>query len=161
MFGGRAVLASLQQSKVFAGLDRERLETIERSGSTAEFRPGDLVIEEGQPNDQLFVVLRGELEVFLPKTDQRLTKVSIAPVGPGDCIGEYSFFDDKPASASVVATTQAHVFKISQAEFQMILDSDANVGQVIYRNLLRLLVKRLRAENQLLNLLASPSSAKG
>ena len=151
--------ANLQQSKVFAGLDRERIEAIERSGSRAEFHPGDLVIEEGQPNDHLFVVLRGELEVFLPKTDERVTKVSIAPVGPGDCIGEYSFVDDKPASASVVATTQAEVFKIPQTEFQRILDSDANAGQVIYRNLLCLLVKRLRAENQLLNLLASP--AKG
>ncbi|HSD09966.1 MAG TPA: cyclic nucleotide-binding domain-containing protein, partial [Candidatus Binatia bacterium] len=125
--------ASLQQSKIFAGLDREKMDAIERSGSAAEFRPGDLVIEEGQANDQLFVILRGELEVFLPKTDERPTKVSIAPVGPGDCIGEYSFLDDKPASASVAATTQAHVFKISKTELQRILDSDASVGQVIYR----------------------------
>jgi CRP/FNR family cyclic AMP-dependent transcriptional regulator len=155
------VLATLQQSRIFAGLDRERIEAIERSGATAEFRPGELVIEEGRPNDQLFVILRGDLEVFLPKTDERLTKVSIAPVGPGDCIGEYSFIDDKPASASVAATTHVEVFKISRAEIQRILESDADAGRMIYRNLLRLLVKRLRAENQLLNLLATPASAKG
>ena len=102
----------LQQSKIFAGLDARRLETIWGSGRTAEFGPGDLMIEEGQPNDQLFVVLRGELEVFLPKTPQRLTRITIASVGPGDCIGEYSFLiDDRPTSASVAAKGATEVLR--------------------------------------------------
>jgi len=146
------MLTSLQQSKIFAGLELQRLETIWRRGRTAEFSPGDLVIEEGRPNDHLFVVLRGELEVFLPKTAARLTRISIARVGPGDSIGEYSFLDDQPTSASVSAKAETEVFKISQAEFEQTLNSDSATGQVVYRNLLRLLVGRLRTENQLLDL---------
>jgi CRP/FNR family transcriptional regulator, cyclic AMP receptor protein len=152
--------AGLEHSTVFAGLDPERLEAIWRSGRTVRFSPGDLAIEEGRPNDRLFVVLRGELEVYLPKTPERLTRISIARVGQGDCIGEYSFLDDRPTSASVAATAETEVFEISQAELERLLEGDAAAGQVVYRNLLHLLVGRLRAENQLLNLWSSASAKR-
>lgn len=153
--------AGLQDSTIFTGLEPERLEAVERAGRRATLAAGDVAIEEGRPNDRLFVVVRGELEVFLPKTPERLTRVSIARVGRGECIGEYSFVDDRPTSASVAATTETEVFTIAQADLERILASDAAAGRVVYRNLLRLLVGRLRSENQLLNLWASAPGVGG
>jgi CRP-like cAMP-binding protein len=146
------LLAGLKQSEVFRGLGTAGLESLERVGSAVALDAGEIIIEEGQRVTDLFVVIRGELEVFLPKTDSRLTRIRVARRGPGDCIGEYSFVDKNPASASVAAKMPSQVFRISQAEFERKLDADPAIGRTVYRNLLRLLVARLREDNQLLDL---------
>jgi CRP-like cAMP-binding protein len=147
------LLASLSQSEVFKGLDPSQLQALGQSGSTGELAAGETIIEEGRQVTELFVVLRGELEVFLPKTTSRLTRVRIARVGAGSCIGEYSFVDRNPASASVAARASTEIFRISHAEFERCLEADPPIGRTVYRNLLRVLVTRLREDNQLLDFL--------
>jgi CRP-like cAMP-binding protein len=149
-------LASLRQSKMFEGLGPGGLEALASSGSVDELAASETIIEEGRRVADLFVVIRGELEVFLPKTKSRLTRIRIARVGPGDCIGEYSFVDKNPASASVAARVPTEVFRIPQIEFERTLDADPGIGQIVYRNLLRLLVARLREDNRLLDLFRPP-----
>jgi CRP-like cAMP-binding protein len=144
--------AGLKQSGVFKGLTSDGLESLQRIGSAVELDAGEVIIEEGQRVTDLFVVIRGELEVFMPQTESRVTRIRVARKGPGDCIGEYSFVDKNPASASVAAKVPSEVFRISQAEFQKKLDADPTIGRTVYRNLLRLLVARLREDNEMLDL---------
>ena len=146
------LLAGLKQSQMFRGLGTASLEALALVGSVVDLDPGEIIIQEGQPVTDLYVVIHGELEVFLPKTGSRLTRIRVARAAPGDCIGEYSFVDRNPASASVAAKSAAEVFRISHAEFQRKLDGDPEIGGNVYRNLLRLLVARLREDNQLLDL---------
>ncbi len=146
------LLAGLKQSAVLRGLASAGLESLERAGSAVALDAGEVIIEEGERVKDLFVVIRGELEVFLPKTESRMTRIRVARKVPGDCIGEYSFVDKNPASASVAAKVPSEVFRISQAEFEQKLDADPAIGRTVYRNLLRLLVARLREDNQLLDL---------
>jgi CRP/FNR family transcriptional regulator, cyclic AMP receptor protein len=146
------LISSLKQSKLFRELGTADLESLERTGSAIELDAGEIIIEEGQQVTDLFVLIRGELEVFLPKTESRLTRIRVARKVPGDCIGEYSFVDKNPASASVAAKVPSEVFRISQAEFERKLDADPAIGGTVYRNLLHLLVARLREENQVLDL---------
>jgi CRP-like cAMP-binding protein len=146
------VLASLKQSRVFRGLGVASLESIALAGSVVDLEAGELIIAEGQPVTDLFVVIHGELEIFLPQTADRLTRIRVARAAPGDCIGEYSFVDKNPASASVASKSPSEVFRISHAEFQRKLDGEPEIGRNVYRNLLCLLVARLREDNELLDL---------
>src|SRR5262245_6933006 len=146
------LLAGLKQSRVFRGLGDASLESIALVGSVVDLGAGEIIIAEGQPVTDLFVVIHGELEVFLPQTEARLTRIRVARAVPGDCIGEYSFVDENPASASVAAKSASEVFRISHAEFQRKLDAEPDIGRNVYHNLLRLLVARLREDNQLLDL---------
>jgi CRP-like cAMP-binding protein len=146
------LLANLKQSKLLRELGDPGLESLENAGAAIELQPGEIIIEEGQQVTDLFVVIRGELEVFLPKSESRVSRIRVARKVPGDCIGEYSFVDKNPASASVAAKVPSEVFRISQAEFERKLDADPALGRIVYRNLLHLLVARLREENQVLDL---------
>jgi CRP/FNR family transcriptional regulator, cyclic AMP receptor protein len=147
-----SVVSSLARSTVFAGVDRERLEAIRGRGRMRSLEPSQIVVEEGQPSSALFVVVDGELEVFLPKTSDRYTRVRIATIAAGDCIGEYSLIDEKPASASVVATRRTDLFAIGRHDFLDLLEADPTIGRIVYRNLLLLLVARLREGNRQLDL---------
>jgi CRP-like cAMP-binding protein len=65
-------------------------------------------------------------------------------MGHGECFGEYSMLDDMPASASVVATEAGKALRIDQARFKNFLASEDRIGRLVYRNMLKLLVERLK-----------------
>jgi CRP-like cAMP-binding protein len=147
-----AALQSLAQSKIFRGLTAGQVSSIYERGRTASFGPGEVLIGESQPNSDLYVVVDGELVVYLPQTEERFSQVRLGTLGPGDCIGEYSLVDKKPASASVAARRPTEVFRISHLDFDQILESDSGIGHAIYKNLLEALIDRLRQQNQSLDL---------
>src|SRR3989442_9838932 len=59
--------------------------------------------------DGLYVVLEGEVEVFLPERAgsgaHRPSRIRLNRLGPGRCLGEYGVIDDQPSSASAEALT--------------------------------------------------------
>lgn len=153
-------LSTLGHVPLLEGLDPERLEALESAGSTREVEAGEILVAEGRPVEDLFIVLRGELEVFLPKSPSRLARNRIARLGAGACVGEYSFVDKDRASASVAARVPTRVFAIPQVEFERRLGADPALGRTVYRNLLRLLVARLREANERLDLFRPRPSAE-
>ena len=147
-----AAFAILAASPLFRGLEIGQLERIRDKGAVTTLAPGERIVEEGQPIVDLFVVLAGETEIFLAETVNRFSRVHVATVGPGNPIGEYSLVDGKPASASVAATRVTDVFCISHKDFEDVLERDPAIGRIVYGNLLRLLIARLREENERLDL---------
>ncbi|MDH3376113.1 MAG: cyclic nucleotide-binding domain-containing protein [Gammaproteobacteria bacterium] len=121
-------------------------------GSVIQIHDGDAIITEGQANTALYVVLSGELHVSLPDRMGRVTGISLAARRPGECVGEYSFLDHRPASASVRANQPTELFKITHQAFEGLLGAHSDVARQVYRNLLVALVDRLRASNAELDL---------
>ena len=66
---------------------------------------------------------------------------------PGACFGEYSLLDQKEVSATVEAVSPARICYLANSDYRRIVDTDLAVENIIYRNLLNLLVGRLRAIN--------------
>jgi len=121
-------------------------------GELQELGPGVEVLHEGAPPRYLFAVLTGELEVFLPKNEQRLSRVTLATVGAGDCVGEYGFVDERPVSASVRSVGESAVLRLAHDDLRRFIENNPVAGYIISRNLMLALVERLRAENDSLDL---------
>jgi len=125
-------------------------------GELLHVEPDVDVLEEGAPPENLFVVLDGELEVYLPKTQQRLSRVKLATVGQGTCIGEYGFVDRRPVSASVKTLGNVTLLRIAHSELRRFIEHNPVAGYMISRNLMVALVDRLRSENDALDLFYLP-----
>jgi CRP-like cAMP-binding protein len=123
------------------------------AGDIKTFGQGETLIVEGQINTTLFVVLRGEVEVRLPRTADRFTVMKLARLGPGSCVGEYSFIDRKPTSASVVSCGSSEVFRVSIDALSRVLAGNIGLERTIYRNLLVLMIERLREDNAALEMI--------
>ena len=102
----------LAMSPVFLGIPRDDVKRMLDAGVVQKHPSGDVVIKEGEYNDSLYVVLEGALEVCLPDSDERFGKVGLASLGPGQCVGEYSFIDRHPTSASVVTRGDTTLFTV-------------------------------------------------
>lgn len=114
------------------------------------------ILHEGDPPRHLYVILDGSFEVFLPHSEKRLTRVVLGRIGNGQCVGEYSFIDKHPVSATVKALTAGTVYHVFHDDFQRFIEEHHDAGCVIFRNLMMELVSRLRDQNSYLDLFAYP-----
>jgi CRP-like cAMP-binding protein len=88
------------------------------AGKNVILKPGQLLFKEGEASNGMFLVRKGDFDIFMHKDG---TDVVLAKVGPGAMIGEMALFDKKPRSASVKATTAAEVTHISNEEFSKLM----------------------------------------
>src|ERR1017187_706557 len=71
---------------------------------------GDVVFNEGDPGDEMYGIVEGEIQ--LRKTDR-----VIADLGVDDVFGEMALVDSSPRSATAVATTNAVLAVIDRHRF--------------------------------------------
>lgn len=134
-----ALRAQLRGLELLGGMGPELLDLVMGRCPVRELRAGTTLLAVGQTNAEIFVVLRGELNVFLD--DAR--SVPVAVLRAGDTVGELSAIDKKPASASVVAQAHSSLLCIDEAMFWHIVH--ASHGFAV--RLMLKLADRLRANN--------------
>jgi len=139
---------ALLENDLIRGLSEEQSREFYNHGKAVKAKSGTVFINENARNRYIYLVLSGEVEVFLPDTADRFSKVTLARRLPGHYVGEYSFLDGSPASASVKTISDCVLFQIPHHEVDIVFREDHQVGQVIYRNLLVNLVDRLRESHQ-------------
>jgi NADH dehydrogenase len=80
------------------------------------YEPEETIIAKGEIGRELFIVKRGEVEVFQPALDGGTEQV-IAKLGKGDVFGEKALLEDTTRTASVRAKTAVDVLVISRDDF--------------------------------------------
>jgi len=129
---------------LFKNVFLEIKELIYDKGVVIKFDRGDQIIEEEQPNGVLFIVLTGKLTVARPGSWEGCKGPSIASVGPGGLLGDYSFIDGLPASATVTAEETSLLYGIGHDTLREVMASDQSIAFIIYKNLLEHFTARLR-----------------
>jgi hypothetical protein len=104
--------------------------------------PGTVIIEEGMPQTEVFVVISGKLQVHAMQADgvARL----LADVSPGETLGEISLFTPGPATATVIATEFSQLWRIADADLLQFMTDNPGAGNVLLRTLATILAQRLR-----------------
>jgi len=134
-----ADLDVLSQSRLFHGIDRARLVQWLRPSGEMVVRPGTPLLELGQRNAVLYLLMSGRLAVYLDDE----TQIPVAHLEAGECVGEISLLDDEAASASVVAVENSRLLVVNAAT---LWDFMANESRVAL-NLVHILAERIRRNN--------------
>lgn len=98
-----------------------------------------ILITAGVSVDTLYIVLEGELAVLEPKSGRE-----IARLVAGEIVGEMSFIDTRPPSATVKALSDAVVYAISKQKLAQHLDDDVAFAARFYKAVATLLSDRVR-----------------
>jgi len=110
------------------------------AGKKTSVSKGCTLIQEGRPVDTLYILLEGALVVSISAMEGR----QIARLASGEVVGEMSFIDDYPPSATVETLEDSLVLAIPSKELAAKLKQDAGFGCRFYRALAILLSQRLR-----------------
>lgn len=146
--------AILTESSIFNGLGSKEMTPILEASKIKIYDTGKTIMSSGDVGDGIYVVLDGQVSVFLPQpilgddgAPDVDVKISLATLDRGACFGEYSLVDEKEVSATVQAITPVRLGYLSKTDFYQIANTDLVTANVIYRNLLHVLVSRCRAAN--------------
>ncbi|MBT5868132.1 MAG: cyclic nucleotide-binding domain-containing protein, partial [Nitrospinaceae bacterium] len=94
---------NMTEKKEFAGL----------SNQVIEYSDQEAIVEEGQTDMAVFILLKGEAIV----TRNDLPKVTINTLLLGSLFGEVSFLTQTPRTTNIFAKSQAKVFKMDPKMF--------------------------------------------
>jgi CRP/FNR family transcriptional regulator, cyclic AMP receptor protein len=123
---------------LMGSLSDQDIEWLIRHGQTRAVEAGAIVVGKGEPIDALLILLDGQLSVRFE--DKR----ELAALYPGEVLGEISFVDSRPPSATVVAVHESHLLAIERERFRGQLARDDGFAARFYRALAVFLADRLR-----------------
>ena len=114
-------------------------------GESRCYTKGETIIEEGEDNHHLYLVLKGTVEV-LKKSEKGMQK--IAEIGTAGSLGEMSIFDPGPSSATVKALNEVEVWRTTQANLDRMHEVRPKVAYRLATRICAVLAKRLRQLNE-------------
>lgn len=129
----------LKQSAVLGALTSEQLAEIAPYVSIRRFEEQEVVFEEGDEGDGMYVLVTGSAQVFVEGHNDG-TRMPLAILAPGQCFGEMALLDRQPRSATVKALSPSTCLFVPVDRFSHLLARDATVA----RALLPVLTQRLR-----------------
>jgi CRP/FNR family cyclic AMP-dependent transcriptional regulator len=118
---------------LFGQLNDDDLEWMLKAGRKRAVREGEVLIRQGVPVDEVFILLEGRLAVWLQP--RRGPEREIARLQAGEIVGEMSFVDTRPPSATVRAVEDSTVFAITKAVLSAKLAADQGFAARFYRAL--------------------------
>lgn len=128
----------LSETNLFAGLSKATLETIVSSGQDLDLQRGDVLFREGEPPDELFVVVAGRIAIANKSVDGRESMVAL--MEEGDLFGEMGLFDGRGRSAEARALETSVVTAVPYGPVRGIYKDDPSL---LWR-VVEMLTNRLR-----------------
>lgn len=107
---------------------------------TIRLMPNEYLIREGEESSEMYYLQTGTLGVYKRKGDQ---EHHIGSIISGELVGEMSFLDKQPRSATVKALTESILVIIPAEKLDSVLESQPKW----FTALLHTLTERLRKAN--------------
>ena len=141
-------LELIRRVPLFALLTAAQAESVADAVVKRRFKRGEIVVEQGEKSNTLFIILTGRVRVVT--SDKRGREVILATLNPGDYIGEMSLIDNEPHSATVRAEVQTDMLALGRAVFARCLPENCSMAFAIMKGL----VQRLRQADRKIESLA-------
>ena len=108
--------------------------------TTVKLAPNEILVKEGENSHSMFWVQSGQLVVTKKRGAEEIT---LGHIYSGELVGELSFLDSEPRSATVKAVTECELLQIPQDTFDKTFVSQPKWLEILYKTL----AERLRKAN--------------
>lgn len=139
----------LQKSRLFDNLLPEELEMLGELTLQHDYKSGEVVFEEGDVGDALFIIVEGEVEVL--RRDPRGEQKQLAVLKPHEFFGEMSLIDKEYRSATIRARSDAKLASLSNENLHSFAKVYRDGFTWVAVNIARVLSQRLRETNRRLS----------
>jgi len=123
---------------IFGQLTDTDIEWLAKAGRRKRLPANTVLIRQGEPVETLFIVLEGELVVQDAKGKQ------IARLGVGEIVGEMSFIEARPPSATVRAASDVVVYAVPRTVLEQGLAHNVGFAARFYKSVAMFLSDRVR-----------------
>jgi CRP/FNR family cyclic AMP-dependent transcriptional regulator len=137
---GNPRLQLLKNVVLFKDLSLRDLAMVDSLMHERSYLADEVIFDEGEEGQGLFVVLSGRVKIILPENVESV----LIELGPGAFFGEVALLDQSVRTAQARAVEDAKVVALFRAEFFSLLDTHSSIASRISFQLARVLAARLR-----------------
>lgn len=149
-------LEAIKKSSIFSSLEEEELAEILKIITERRFHKGDVIMQEGDEGDTMYLVVEGEVGVSKSLTmkfaddDYRKTEKVLTRLVPEDheIFGEMALIGEDSRSATINALSDCIFLEIKREDFIRLIEDNSTLGVKMLMNLSQLLTERLRQSSK-------------
>jgi CRP/FNR family cyclic AMP-dependent transcriptional regulator len=133
-------LELLKHVVLFKDLTWRELEVVDNQLHQRHYLAGEVIFDEGEEGQGLFIVLSGRVKT----TRQGTTRGVLLEFGPGSFFGEVALLDQSVRTAQARAIEDTSIVTLFRAEFYSLLQTHSAIASRVSFQLARMLATRLR-----------------
>ncbi|WP_052507463.1 DUF2225 domain-containing protein [Desulfonatronovibrio magnus] len=115
---------------------------LQQIGSPRNYQEDDIIFHQGEPGDEMHVLLSGKVAVYINSVHG--FPIEVAAIEPGNVFGEMSVLEDEPRSATIIASEDTVTIALNKKNFRHFI---RNQPELTYK-LLKVLSGRIRTSNE-------------
>ncbi|MHB8109042.1 MAG: Crp/Fnr family transcriptional regulator [Syntrophorhabdaceae bacterium] len=139
---------NLRNVDLFSNLKDNEIEAISRILYVNAYHRGQLIFQEGEDGNALYIVLKGAVKVCLYDEEGREYVLDV--IGKHGFFGELALIDELPRSANALAMEASDLLIVRRNDFMKILMDNPSISI----NIMRVLAGRLRMADERIKSLA-------
>ncbi|MDQ2868438.1 MAG: ATP-binding protein [Verrucomicrobiota bacterium] len=136
------VFDQFTRNRLFEGIEAKLLDSIRPEVDIRSYQPGDVIFNEGDAGDSLYLV--GEGSIKISKQGRGGQQEVLGYIQSGNFFGEMALLDGEPRSAMATAAEPTLLGAVNEHTFQHILEL---APSRLHMNFLRSVTERLRSVN--------------
>ena len=127
--------------EIFSDLDDPDLVFLYMHMKTRTFSAGSLLFNEGDPGDEMYVIAKGSVSIFVTLADGG--ELFISCIGEGNFFGEMSIIEQAPRSASCRTDADTVCLSLSADDFNSLTMNHPGIASRIMKRMLAINAGRL------------------
>jgi CRP-like cAMP-binding protein len=138
-------LAVIASSPLFEMLSSAELARLAELARVRRFGTGEVIFEEGDLGDSLFLITQGQVEVVRRLPDGQVHPLTV--LSPPEFFGEMGLIDKDHRSATVRARTDSELLQLTAHDLRTFRQAHGDGFTFVVVNIARSLSARLREAN--------------
>jgi SulP family sulfate permease len=137
----------LEDTLVGSGLDVDELGVLSSMLTERRFAKGEVIFRAGQPGDAMYVLLHGQIGIWLPESEASGEREThrLVSYAPGVVFGEMALMADAVRSADAIVERDALVLELTRERYQRLKSEHPVLLGKLLLNMSLLLASRVRA----------------
>ncbi|HET7495744.1 MAG TPA: cyclic nucleotide-binding domain-containing protein [Candidatus Limnocylindrales bacterium] len=108
-------LELLKRTPLLADLSKRDIEEVGRLADEVDVRAGRVLLKEGDPGREFFVIIDGQIEIT--KEGRHLRTM-----GAGEFLGDIALVVERPRTATATAVTDSRLLVVGHREFHSLME---------------------------------------
>ncbi|MBT4485299.1 MAG: Crp/Fnr family transcriptional regulator [Candidatus Latescibacteria bacterium] len=138
------IIGFMKKIPIFKGLIDDQYKKILSVCSKMPIQKDHFLCGEGDESKELFILIKGQLKVLFRGG------TLVGYISPMGIVGEIGIFTDTKRSATVMASKDSTVLKVSKGEIFKLFKQDCVLGTRILLNVIKDLANKLQEDNEVI-----------
>ena len=132
----------LEKNKLFSGLSSTETSNLMNLISPQHYESGQDICAEGDVAESMYIIFEGEVEIW-KKDEKSQDSYIITTLTSGVNIGELSFLNDKPRSATITTLTPVTILVLPFKALSSLKESQLIQEQILYYKFIENIAKAI------------------